>query len=335
MAAQDISANLHYPMAENYSVDKFQLTIEKFEGTVHEIMQKTAILDGVYRHIPLIGTDTMSNSEMGQPTLQSVTAGVEPLGKDVELGKMIVQVKTPIIARVTTAMLADVQTHIDVRSKTPGNFGKRLAKHTDELKFVQIVKSALYDSATGSGGSGNILPKGSKTALGSAGDDILAAELTAAIYSITEKLALLDIDVNEGMLYMSPVQYFTLLKNKDLLDSDINKPNGSYAHAKVHAAAGMPIVMTNRITQVVDTVAVPSKTDSTAALYGAAYETSVAEAKARALYATSDSIMVAESIPLTSDVYWEKRLLSWFIDAYMAIGAAPDRTDVNGIVLAA
>jgi len=32
MAAQDISANLMYPMAQNSSTDKFDLTIEKFEG---------------------------------------------------------------------------------------------------------------------------------------------------------------------------------------------------------------------------------------------------------------------------------------------------------------
>jgi len=335
MAAQDISANLHYPMAENYSVDKFQLTIEKFEGSVHEIMQKAAILDGVYRHMPLVGTDTMSNNAMGNPTLQSVTAGVEPLGKDIEVGKMIVQVKTPVIARVTTPMLADVQTHIDIRGKTPGNFGKRIAKHTDELKFVQIVKSALYDSSSGSGGSGDILPKGEQDTLSAASDELDAAKLTTSIYAITQQLAEGDIDINEGLLYMAPAQYFTLLKNKDLLDGDINKPNGSFAHAMIHSAAGMPIVMTNRISQAADTVASPVKTDSTAALYGAAYETSAAEAKTVAIYATGDSIMVAESIPLTSDVYWDKRLLTWFVDAYLPIGAAPDRTDVNGIILAA
>lgn len=32
MALQDISANLMYPMAQNLSTDKFNMTIEKFEG---------------------------------------------------------------------------------------------------------------------------------------------------------------------------------------------------------------------------------------------------------------------------------------------------------------
>lgn len=334
MAAQDISANLMYPMAENFSTDKFQLTIEKFEGTVHEIMQKKSILEGVYTFTPLVGTDTMSNAQMGEPTLQAVSPGVEPLGGQIEVGKMIVQVKTPILARVTTPMLADVQTHLDIRGKTPGNFAKRIAKHIDECLFVQIVKSVLYDHATGSNadGSGGILPQGTTVTLGTSGDELDTAKLTTAIFSVAQGLAEKDIDQEDGMLYMAPAQYFTLLKNKDLLDTDINKPNGSYAHAAIDVASGMPVVMTNRISQAEDTVASPVKTDSTAALYGSAYETSAAEAKAVALYATPDTIMVAQSIPFTGKAYWDDRLLTWFIDAYMAIGAAPDRTDVNGAV---
>lgn len=342
MAAQDISANLMYPMAENLSTDKFALTIEKFEGTVHETMQMKSTLEGQYTFMPLVGTDTMSNNVMGNPTLQAVAPGVEPLGGDIAVGKMIVQVKTPIIARVTTPMLADVQTHLDIKGKTPGNFGKRIAKSIDEVLFVQIVKSALYDhpdapagGANSAEGSGGILPQGTIQTLTAAGDELDTAKLTAAIYAVNQGLYEKDVEVDDGFLYMAPAQYFTLLKNKDLLNTDFNKPNGSYAHSAVDVASGMPVVMTNRISQAADTVASPAFTDSTAALYGANYETSAAEAKAVALYANGDSIMVAQSIPLTSDVYWDKRLLTWFIDAYMAIGAAPNRTDVNGAIFKA
>jgi len=332
--ADDVSANLMYPMAQNFSADKFALTIEQFDGRVHEIMQKKSTLDGMYQFRPLIGTDTMSNNLMGQPLLQAVEAGVEPVGKPIEVGKNIVQVKTPIIARVTEAMLPAVQDHLDIKSRTPQNFGKRIAKMLDEVQFVQIVKSCLLDTGGGKG-SGEILPKGTIETLSSGGDELDAAKLTTAIYAISQGLAETEIDTDDGMLFMAPAQYFTLLKNKDLLDSDINKPNGSYAHASIEVTSGMPIVMTNRISQEADTVASPSKTDSTAALYGSAYETSAAEAKAVALYATPESIMVAQSIPLTSDVYWDKRLLTWFIDSYIAIGAAPDRSDMNGGVFKA
>lgn len=342
MAAQDISANLMYPMAQNFSTDKFNLTIEKFEGTIHETIQKAGILDSVYVFKPLIGTDTMSNNAMGNPTLQAVSPGVEPLGKDIAVGKMIVQVKTPIIARVTEPMLHDVQTHLDIKGKTPANFGKRIAKSIDEVLFVQIVKSVLYDHpAAPSGGTntkegtGGILDVGTVETLTTALDELDTAKLTTAIYAVNQGLAELDIDQTDGYLYMAPAQYFTLLKNKDLLNTDFNKPNGSFAHAAIDVASGMPVVMTNRISQAADTVGSPAFTDSTAALYGSDYETSATEAKAVALFATPDTIMVAQSIPYTADVYWDKRLLTWFIDAYLAIGAAPDRTDVNGAIFKA
>jgi len=77
MAEQDISANLTYPMAENFSTDKFALTIEKFDGRVHETMQKKSLLESIFNFKPLVGTDTMSNNVMGNPTLQPVLPGVE------------------------------------------------------------------------------------------------------------------------------------------------------------------------------------------------------------------------------------------------------------------
>jgi len=331
MALQDISANLMYPMAQNLSVDKFALTIEKFEGTVHEIMRAASLLDSIHQFVPLIGTDTMSNDVMGRPTLQSVTAGVEPEGKQIEVGKQTVQVKTPIIARVTTPMLAKVQSHLDIFGKTPGNFAKEMAVAQDEVLFVQMVKSALYDSGAGLG-SGKILPKGSGVTLAAGGDELDPDKLADAVFAIAQALAEKDVDQDDGKLYIAPAQYFTLLKNEKLLNKDFTKDNGSYAHAAIDVASGMPLVMTNRLTQAADTVAVPVKADSVAALYGAAYETSAAEAKTVALFGGADSIMVAESIPMTSDVYWEKRLLTWFVDMYTAFGCAPDRTDVNGII---
>jgi len=232
-------------------------------------------------------------------------------------------------------MLHAVQDHLDIKSRTPKNFGKRIAKSIDEVLFVQIVKSALFDSGTGTGGTGDILPKGEVETAASGGDEIDPAKLTTLIYNISQALAEGEIEMDDGYLYMAPAQYFALLKNQDLLKAEINDKNGSYAHAKIEAVSGMPIVMTNRIMQVADTVASAAFLDSPAALYGTAYETSAAEAKAIALFATDESIQVAQSIPLTSDVYWDKRLLTWFIDSYLAIGAGPDRTDVNGSIFKA
>lgn len=327
MAVQDVSNSLTYPMAQNYSADKFALTIEKFDSKVHETMQAASVLDGVNVFKPLIGTDTMSNNIMGNPTLQAVSPGVEPEGKKIEVGKNIVQVKTPIIARVTTAMLAEVQDHLDLKSRTPANFGKRIAKSIDEVQFVQIVKSILYND--GGLGTGGILPVGVTTTLVTLLDELDEDKLEAAIMTISQSLMEAEVGQEDGKLYIAPAQYFTLLKNDKLLNTDYSKDNGSYAHAAISVVSGMALVATNRMSQAVDTVASPIKVDSTAALYGSTYETSAAEARIVAAFVTPETIQVAQSIPLTSDVYWDKRLLTWFIDSYLAIGCGPDRTDVG------
>ena len=347
MALQDISSYLNYPLQENLDVggsgDNMALSIEKFNGTVHETIQKDSILSGVFQWRPLVGTDTMSNAAMGNPILQAVVAGVEPEGKTIETGKMIVQVKTPIIARVTEGMLAAVQDHLDIKSRTPANFGKKIAKHIDEVLFVQGNKCIQYehdtladgtDTTITGYGTGGILVRGTQVDLDSASDETDEDKLDAGVMSLHQALAENDLDpTTDGYLYMAPEQYFTLLKNDKLISVDYSAGNGNYANATIYKASGIPIKMTNRLNQTQNDASSGGTTtneDSVYELYGSAYSTTAAEAKIVAAYLTGQSLMVAQAIPLTSKVYWDDRVLTWFIDSYLCFGAAPDRTDLVG-----
>ena len=321
MAAQDISANLTNPAQRNLTGVLDALMIEKFNGVVHMHEQKESITDGVFDFKPLVGTDTMSNAAMGDPTLQAVVPGVEPLGTPIEVGDQIVQVKTPILARVTVAMLAQVQDRLNVKSRTPLNFARRIARAKDELLFVQAVKSAM--KATGAGEVSD-MPAGTNEELVAATDEVDATKLELGVMSLAQILAEKEVDLMDGRLYCAPEQYFTLLKNDKLTNADFSKGNGNYAQASVAVTSGMPIVMTNRLTQAADDGSVVGSNGN---LMGAGYHTSLEESDVVALFCVGESLMVAQSIPLTSDVYWDQRLLTWFIDAYLAFGAAPDRPD--------
>ena len=355
MALQDISANLNWPGQENFDIagtgDKMALAIEKFDSTVHTTVQKESITAGVFTKKPLVGTDTMSNSAMGNPILQKVEPGKEPAGQPIEVGKMIVQVKTPIIARVTEPMLAAIQDHLDIKSRTPANFGKKIAKHEDEVMFVQVVKSALYEhdtivpihpptaGTTKSGkGTGGILKMGTNIPLNSIGDETDPDKLDVAIMAFHQGLAEADLDpTTEGFLYMAPAQYFALLKSDKIINTDYSDGNGNYANATVAKVSGIRLKMTNRLPQAQnDASAGYTQNDgSIYDLYGAAYAISEEEAKVVAAYCTGDAIMVAQAIPLTTKVYWDDRTLTWFIDSYEAFGAAPDRTDLVGCIFKA
>lgn len=328
MAAQDISANLTHPAQANLAGALDALMIEKFDGRVAEHEQNESITDGMFDMKPLIGTDTMSTAAMGDPTLQAVNPGVEPLGNKIEVGSQIVQVKTPILARVVEGMLSAVQDRLAVKSRTPLNFGRKIAKIKDELLLLHVAKSAL--SAAGTGGVTD-MPAGVNKVLAAATDELDATKLELGVMGMAQALAENEVDYmnGQGRLFVAPAQYFTLLKNDKLVDADFSKENGSYANAKIGAASGMPMVMTNRLTQAIDD---GTTVGSNGNIMGPNYHCSVTESNVVALFGTEESIMVAQSIPLTSDVYWDQRLLTWFIDAYLAFGAALDRPDKSAIL---
>lgn len=326
MAAQDLSANLVNPAQRNLAGPIDALMIEKFDGRVHMHEQKSSITAGLFDFTPLVGTDTMSNAAMGDPTLQPLVRGVEPLGGDIEVGDQIVQVKQPIIARVTMPLLSQVQDRLSIKSRTPMNFGRRIAKAIDEILLLMCVKSGM--KATGSGEVSD-MPGGVNKELAAANDETDATKLELGILGLAQALAEQEVDLMDGKCYLAPAQYFTLLQNDKLTSVDYSAGNGNYAAAFLTQSAGMPLVMTNRLTQAADD---GSDSAKNAYLMGANYTCSDEESDVVGLFCMAESIMVAQSIPLTSDVHWDKRLLCWFIDSYLAFGAAPDRPDKTAVL---
>ena len=326
MAAQDISTNLTHPAQANLAGALDALMIEKFDGRVHMHEQMSSVTDGLFTMVPLVGTDTLSNAAMGDPTLQAVSPGVEPLGKTIEVGTQIVQVKTPILARVVVAMLAQVQDRLSIKSRTPNNFGRKIAKIKDELLLHQAVKSGM--KATGSGEVTD-MPGGVNKELAAATDETDATKFEVGIMTLAQALMEQEVELTDGKLFVAPAQYFTLLKNDKLTSADYSSGNANYSKAMVSVSSGMPIVPTNRLSQAADD---GTTAGSNANIMGANYIVSDEESDVVGLYATPDSIMVAQSIPLTTDVYWDKRLLTWFIDSYLAFGAAPDRPDKTAVL---
>jgi hypothetical protein len=323
---QDYSSVITNPSQANLAGALNALSIEKFDGRVHMHAQKKSVTDGLFDMIPLVGTDTMSNAAMGDPTLQAVSPGVEPTAHQIEVGSQIVQVKTPILARVVVAMLDQVQDRLGVKSRTPNNFGKKIAKFKDQLLLNQATKSGM--KATGSAEVSD-MPGGVNKELAAATDETDATKFELGIQELAQGLAEQEIEPTDGKLFIAPAQYFTLLKNDKLTSRDYSSDGADYARGIVVDSCGLPLVMTMRLSQAADDGSVPG---SNASMMGANYIVTPEQSDVVALYATPESIMVAVSIPLTSDVYWDKKTLSWFIDSYLAFGAAPDRPDMTAVL---
>lgn len=303
--------------------------LRSFDGRVHTKVQAVAIGRGMFTFIPLVGTDTRSNNVMDDPTIAKVVAGVEPAGQQIAVGKMIVQVKQPIVAKLLTPMLAQIQDHLNIMSRTPENFGKKISKHEDITLLLQGIKSATYEHTTLEGtptvtsgkGAGGILSKGTIKTLGASNDELDPTKLEIGITSMHQSLAELDIDpMTDGLAFMPLAQYFTLVKHDKLVSADYSAGNAAnFANVTVMKVSGLPIKMTNRILSSTDTVASPRAVDSIASLYGSGYETSATEAKVKVLWLTNSSIQVAEAIPMTTELFWDPKTLCWYLQKLRSI----------------
>jgi hypothetical protein len=309
----DYSAKITRPAQQNLAGAIDALMIEKFDGKVFTEYQKDSITDSAFDMPTLTGTNTLSNNAMGKPTLTSVVPGIEPDSSLVEVGKVIVQVLTPIISRVLEPMLENVQDRLDIKGRLPKEQARVISKEVDKIILHKCVQSAMKTTGVGEIAT---IPGGFTHELAT-GKDIDTTALLAGLADIALHLADNEIEVTDGVVYILPAQFFALLNADKLIDANFSKENGNFSMAKVDKAYGLQLVMTTRLPQAANA----------SHIMGTAYNVSAEEATVVMCFAARDAIMSAQSIPLTSDVYWDKKTLSYFIDSYMAFGTAVQRPD--------
>ena len=111
------------------------------------------------------------------------------------------------------------------------------------------------------------------------------------------------------------------------MSRDFAAGNGDYAKGIIHEIGGMRIVKTARI----PTTAITGHFLSNAQNSNA-YDVSTAQAKAVAVILHPKSLMAGETIPLTSDIWFNREEKQWFIDSFLAFGVTVNRPDVCGAV---
>ena len=111
--------------------------------------------------------------------------------------------------------------------------------------------------------------------------------------------------------------------NGEYLTADGNKLTG----VAMFKAWGIPVISSNNLPSTVITGHPLSNANN-----GNAYDVSAAEAKCKAVIMHPRSLLAAESIPLTSDVWYDKGTFQWYIDSYLAYGVTVNRPDLCGAV---
>lgn len=305
------------------------LLLEQYGGEVESQFKKTSIMRQYAKVRTVRGTDTITNNRVGRTTLKALTSGVRPAGDVTPFGKVSLTVDTVVLARDNRSMLNDLQTHFDARMELAQDHGKELGYFFDQAFIIMGIKgSKAAAPVLGDGTAGKqSIGAGKNTAMAGAGDELDPDKLYTKITDLIVAMEEEEIPVEELVVFVRPTQFKVLLDNDKLLSRDFAAGNGDYAKGMIHEIMGARIVKTSRIPNAAIAGHYLSNTSNSNA-----YDVSAAEAKAVAVILHPKSLMAGETIPLTSDVWFNREEKQWFIDSFLAFGVTVNRPDVCGAV---
>ena len=299
------------------------LMIDEYGGVVETQFAKASVIRNYVKIRPLRGTDTLVNRTMGKTSLQAINdsnAGLAPDPTKTPFGKVTVSVDTIVLARNKRNLLNELQTDFNALQELGNDHGKEIGKFFDQSFLIQCIKGAHAAAPT----SVDSIGAGKNKILSASGDELDPTKFEAAIRGIVVSMAEEDIDRDELIVWVRPTQFDVLAKSDKLVNVQYSAGNGDYAGMRLGQVAGCRIVETARI---------PNAAISNHKL-GASFNVSAGEAMCKAVIMHPKSLLAAEAIPLTSDIWYDKDRLSWFIDSYLSYSVAVNRPDVCGGVFA-
>lgn len=298
--------------------------IEQYAGAVDSQFAKSSIMRGIFPVTPVRNTDTSIVRRVGKTEIKALTDGVRPAASKTGFGRAAVTVDTVVLARDNRSMLNEFQTDFNARAELGKDHGKELGKFFDEAFLIQGIKGAALSAPSGLNGA---IGAGKIETLASAGDELDPDLLYQKIARVIVRMQEEDIDTEECVIFVRPTQHEVLLNNDKLVSRDFSEGNGNFALGKVMTMMGSAILPTARIPQAAITGHKLSNVNN-----GNAYDITATDAKATAVILHPWSLLAGETIPLQSDVFFDKVERQWFIDSFMAFGVSNRRPDVCGVV---
>ena len=293
--------------------------IEQYGGAVDAQFAKKSIMRNFVDVKSVKGTDTILNRRVGRTALTTLTAGVRPAATPTAFGSTSLTIDTVVMARDNRSMLNEFQIDFNARTALGMDHGKELGKLFDESLLIAGIKGAAASAPSGLNGA---FGAGTTATLAVAGDELDPTKFYTAMETAVVAMQTNDMDTDECVFFVTPTQLAVLLNNDKLVNQDYSKDNGDFANGTFKTVMGVPVVQTNRL----PTAAITGHALSTTANSNF-YDVSAAEARTEALLLHPSALMVGETIPLTSDVYFSKIERQWFIDSLMAYGANFNRPD--------
>ena len=308
------------------------LLIEKFTGIVHEQFLREERFESHFSVQDVTGTNMVTNKSVGDTQLQKLVPGQEPDATSTEYDNHSLVVDTVILARNTIAMLHDIQSDIQVQQRLAKSQAKQLVKFQDEVLLTQIIKGAQATSGRVSGMFG-----GNRVDLAAANDEKDSAKYLDALEALVLQMNEHEVD-NMDLTFVCPwEQYYVLMDDDHLTNADYATGNGGKMTGTVIKAYGFAITPTNRIHQ--EATGTGASGDQGADNHFLSnsgnsfrYNTLTADAGCVGLLFGHDALLVGRTMGVQSDIYFNKRLKTYFIDSWFSFGCIADRYEFCGAI---
>ena len=328
--ALESTTNIVRPGQDGGTGEIDALHIAEYTGIVHETIARKSVLEPWIPTRSVKGTSVIQSFAVGESTLQKVTPGVTPDGTVNKFGKSTLTIDTLILARDFFPLLEQWQVSYDARKHVGVEHGKKHAKFKDQAFFIQAIKAGLLTASKYTGVDGAGHGGGNQVTMNSLSDASDPARLYSYLVDLFVKFEKRDIDpmTDDLMVVVRPDEYAILEQNELLIDSTLKTSEGNSIQARVLKARGIPVVRSNNAPfQSTISGHLLSNTAN-----GNAYDGDFS--KVIAAVFSPQALLAGETIPMTTNVFWDPKMLQWCVDAYCSFGVTPDRGDYAGVLLA-
>ena len=325
--------NIQRPGQRNSAGAIDALHIEEYTGVVEATLERVSKLTPMIDFKTVRGTSMITNFAVGASTLQKVVPGVVLDGTKNDFSKLVLHVETTVAARNIIPQIEVFQTSYDARKEIGMEHGKLLGKFKDQALSIQGIKAALSaDSAyRGADAAGKPLGHfgGSQQTLALAGDVSDPAKMYSAMAGLLSKMALKDVDAqNDNIMWVvKPDLFYTLMQAEQLINVNYITAAGNSVQAWVLKTYGVPVIATNNFVGGENIVGHYLDTVNNGNSFSGDYT------KVVALAMSPRAILAGSTIPLETDVFYDKLSKSWFVDAAEAYSATPNRNEYAGVIL--
>lgn len=302
----------------------------EYSETVGHTIERRSVLNGFVKPRPVRGTNQVGNYGFGKSTIGKVTPGEAPEATKNDVGKVVLSIDTVVYTRHALPLLEVFQTSYDARVELGIEDGIEMAKFIDQAFFIQAAKAAqLTNSAYSAvGGKPAGWFGGSAETLAAAGDATDPAKLYQAFSNLFVKMEQKDVvpRMDDVIIAVRPEQFYALQDAEQIINGEYVTSRGTkLENVAIFKAFGCPVMSSNNVPNT-NIAAHPLSNAGNSNAYNGDFTKLVGLAFA------PKALLAGETIPLESDVFYDKIYKSWFVDSHTAFGVTPDRAEYAGAI---